>query len=199
LLANWTLNLPRMESTTATVKPQFSEAAKAEIARLFTHYPAERRKSALLPLLHIAQAEFGGWVSPEVQDLVAETIGILPIEVYEVSSFYTMFNLKPVGKHVLEICRTGPCMLRGSDELTAQLERITGAKVGGTSPDGLFTLKEVECLAACGTAPIVQVREKYYEQLDTPEAVDAMLSELRNLVHRPLLPWEQTGLAHSQQ
>lgn len=188
-----------MESTTATVKPQFSEAAKAEIARLFEHYPAERRKSALLPILHIAQAEFGGWVSPEVQDLVAETIGILPIEVYEVSSFYTMFNLKPVGKHVLEICRTGPCMLRGSDELTAQLERITGAKVGETSPDGLFTLKEVECLAACGTAPIVQVREKYYEQLDTPEAVDAMLNELRNLVHRPLLPWEQTGLAHSQQ
>ncbi|GAA4371674.1 NAD(P)H-dependent oxidoreductase subunit E [Hymenobacter koreensis] len=188
-----------MESTTATVKPQFSEAAKAEIARLFEHYPADRRKSALLPILHIAQAEFGGWVSPEVQDLVAETIGILPIEVYEVSSFYTMFNLKPVGQHVLEICRTGPCMLRGSDELTANLERITGAKVGGTSPDGLFTLKEVECLAACGTAPIVQVREKYYEQLDTQEAVDAMLNELRNLVHRPLLPWEQTGLQHTQQ
>ncbi|AYA37388.1 NAD(P)H-dependent oxidoreductase subunit E [Hymenobacter oligotrophus] len=188
-----------MESTTAPVKPQFSEAAKAEIARLLTHYPDDRKKSALLPLLHIAQAEFGGWVSPKVQDLVAETLGLKPIEVYEVSSFYTMFNLKPVGKHVLEICRTGPCMLRGSDELTANLERITGAKVGETSPDGMFTLKEVECLAACGTAPIVQVREKYYEQLDSPEAVDAMLNELRNMVHRPLLPWEQTGLQHTQQ
>lgn len=186
-----------MESTTATAKPQFSPAAQAEIKRLLTHYPEDRSKSALLPILHIAQAEFGGWVSPQVQDLVAETLNIKPIEVYEVATFYTMFNLKPVGKHVLEICRTGPCMLRGSDELTEHLERITGAKVGQTSPDGMFTLKEVECLAACGFAPIVQVREKYYEQLDTPEAVDGMLNELRNLVHRPILPWEETGLATS--
>ena len=189
--------LDPMESTTAPTKPQFSPAAQAEIKRLLTHYPEDRKKSALLPLLHIAQAEFGGWVSPEVQDLVADTLGLKPIEVYEVATFYTMFNLKPVGKHVLEICRTGPCMLRGSDELTAHLERITGAKVGQTSPDGLFTLKEVECLAACGFAPIVQVREKYYEKLDTPEAVDAMLTELRNQVHRPILPWEETGLPNS--
>ncbi|QDA59561.1 NADH-quinone oxidoreductase subunit NuoE family protein [Hymenobacter jejuensis] len=189
-----------MESTTAPTKLAFSAAARAEIARLLTHYPEDRKKSALLPILHIAQAEFGGWVSPEVQDLVAEVLDIKPIEVYEVSTFYTMFNLKPVGKHVLEICRTGPCMLRGSDELTQHLERITGAKVGGgPSEDGLFTLKEVECLAACGFAPIVQVREKYYEQLDTPENVEAMLNELRNMIHRPLLPWEQTGLKHSQQ
>jgi len=186
-----------MNNTTASL--QFSPAAQAEITRLIGHYPAERSKSALLPILHIAQAEFGGWVSPEVQDLVAETLGIKPIEVYEFSSFYTMYNLKPVGKHVLEICRTGPCMLRGSDEMTEHLERITGAKVGETSPDGNFTLKEVECLAACGYAPIVQVREKYYEQLDTPEAVDAMLDELRGLVHRPILSWEENGLPNSLQ
>ena len=179
-----------MEPVTAPAKPQFSPAAQAEIKRLLTHYPDDRKKSTLLPVLHIAQAEFGGWVSPEVQDLVAETLGLRSIEVYEVSTFYTMFNLKPVGKHVLEICRTGPCMLRGSDELTAQLERITGAKVGETSPDGNFTLKEVECLAACGFAPVVQVREKYYESLDTEENVQAMLSELKGLVHRPILPWE---------
>jgi NADH-quinone oxidoreductase subunit E len=192
------LNLTPMEPTTAPTKPQFSPAAQVEIKRLLTHYPEDRKKSALLPVLHMAQAEFGGWVSPEVQDLVADTLGIKPIEVYEVATFYTMFNLKPVGKHVLEICRTGPCMLRGSDELTAHLERITGAKVGGpTSEDGLFTLKEVECLAACGFAPIVQVREKYYEKLDTPEAVDAMLTELRNQVHRPILPWEEVGLPNS--
>lgn len=182
---------------TAPTKPQFSQAAQAEIARIRQQYPDDRQKSALLPVLHIAQAEFGGWVSPEVQDLVAETLGLRPIEVYEVSSFYTMFNLKPVGRHVLEICRTGPCMLRGSDELTQHLERITGAKVGQTSPDGLFTLKEVECLAACGFAPIVQVRERYYEQLDTQEAVDAMLTELRNQVHRPALPWEENGLPNA--
>ncbi|PJJ47736.1 NADH-quinone oxidoreductase subunit NuoE family protein [Hymenobacter chitinivorans] len=187
-----------MESTTAPVKPQFSEAAKAEIDRICKQYPEERRKSAMLPVLHIAQAEFGGWVAPEVQDLVAEVLGVKPIEVYEVSTFYTMFNLKPVGKHVLEICRTGPCQLRGSDELTLELERITGAKVGGEpSADGLFTLKEVECLAACGFAPVVQVREKYYEQLDTEESVNAMLSELRNMVHRPALPWEEKGLPNA--
>ncbi|MBJ6143834.1 NAD(P)H-dependent oxidoreductase subunit E [Hymenobacter sp. BT559] len=188
-----------MEPTTPAAKPQFSPAAQAEIKRLLTHYPDDRKKSTLLPVLHIAQAEFGGWVSPEVQDLVAETLGLRPIEVYEVSTFYTMFNLKPVGKHVLEICRTGPCMLRGSDELTAHLERITGAQVGGTSPDGLFTLKEVECLAACGFAPVVQVREKYYESLDTEENVNAMLNELRGLVHRPILPWEENGLPTSLQ
>ncbi|MGI4834811.1 MAG: NADH-quinone oxidoreductase subunit NuoE [Janthinobacterium lividum] len=186
-----------MEPTTA--KLQFSPAAQAEIKRLLMHYPDDRRKSALLPVLHIAQAEFGGWVSPEVQDLVAEALGLHPIEVYEVSTFYTMFNLKPVGKHVIEICRTGPCMLRGSDELTAQLERLTGAQVGGNSPDGNFTLKEVECLAACGFAPVVQVREQYYESLDTPAAVDAMLRELRGMVHRPILPWEETGLPTSLQ
>ena len=184
---------------TTTPKLQFSPAAQAEIKRLLTHYPAERSKSVLLPVLHIAQAEFGGWLSSDVQDLVAETLDLRPIEVYEVTSFYTMYNLKLVGKHVLEICRTGPCMLRGSDELTEQLERITGAKVGDTSPDGNFTLKEVECLAACGFAPVVQVREKYYEQLDTPEAVDAMLDELRGLVHRPILSWEETGLPNSLQ
>jgi NADH-quinone oxidoreductase subunit E len=186
-----------MEPTTAPTKPQFSPAAQAEIKRLLSHYPDDRKKSTLLPVLHIAQAEFGGWVSPEVQDLVAETLGLRSIEVYEVSTFYTMFNLKQVGKHVLEICRTGPCMLRGSDELTAHLERITGAKVGETSPDGQFTLKEVECLAACGFAPVVQVREKYYESLDTEEHVNAMLSELKSLVHRPILPWEETGLPSS--
>jgi NADH-quinone oxidoreductase subunit E len=187
-----------MEPTNAPAKPQFSEAAKAEIDRICKQYPAERHKSAMLPVLHIAQAEFGGWVAPEVQDLVAEVLGVKPIEVYEVSTFYTMFNLKPVGKHVLEICRTGPCQLRGSDELTLELERITGAKVGeGPSADGLFTLKEVECLAACGFAPVVQVREKYYEQLDTEESVNAMLSELRNMVHRPALPWEENGLPNA--
>ena len=188
-----------MNNTAPATKLQFSPAAQAEITRLLAHYPADRSKSVLLPLLHIAQAEFGGWVSPDVQDLVAETLGIKPIEVYEVSSFYTMYNLKAVGRHVLEICRTGPCMLRGSDELTAHLERITGAKVGETSPDGEFTLKEVECLAACGYAPIVQVREKYYEQLHTEEAVDNMLNELRSLIHRPILPWEENGLANSLQ
>lgn len=170
-----------MDATTPTAqKPQFTEENKREIARIVKQYPADRSKSALLPVLHIAQAQFGGWVSPAVQDLVAETLGLLPIEVYEVATFYTMFNLKEVGRHVLEICRTGPCMLRGADELMAELEQKTGAKVnGGPSPDGMFSLKAVECLASCGTAPMLQCREDYHEWLDKPGAVDAMLAKLR--------------------
>src|SRR5919112_166266 len=169
-----------MEPTTAPTKPQFSPAAQAEIKRLLTHYPEDRKKSALLPILHIAQAEFGGWVSPAVQDKVAEILDIQPIEVYEVATFYTMFNLKPVGKHVLEVCRTGPCMLRGADQLISHLENRLGCHVGENSADGMFTLKTVECLAACGFGPMLQIREEYYENLD-PEKVDQLLDDLRKV------------------
>ena len=150
----------------------------AEIRRNISHYPEGRQKSALLPILHIAQAEFGGWVSPQVQDKVAEILNIEPIEVYEVATFYTMFNLKPVGKHVLEVCRTGPCMLRGADQLIDHLEDTLGCHVGETSADGMFTLKTVECLAACGMGPMLQIREQYYENLD-PQKVDQLLDDLR--------------------
>ncbi|MDB5262869.1 MAG: dehydrogenase [Adhaeribacter sp.] len=166
-----------MESPTTQNEVQFSEAAMAEIRRYISHYPAERKKSAILPVLHIAQAEFGGWVSPQVQEKVAEILDIQPIEVFEVASFYTMFNLKPVGKHVLEVCRTGPCMLRGADGLIEHLENRLGCHVGKTSPDGLFTLKTVECLAACGMGPMLQIREKYYENLD-PQKMDQLLNDL---------------------
>ena len=166
-----------MESPTTQNEVQFSDAAMAEIRRYISHYPADRKKSAILPILHIAQAEFGGWVSPQVQDKVAEILDIQPIEVYEVSSFYTMFNLKPVGKHVLEVCRTGPCMLRGSDHLIEHLESRLGCRVGETSADGLFTLKTVECLAACGMGPMLQIREQYYENLN-PQKVDQLLDDL---------------------
>ncbi len=167
-------------TTNTAAAPQFSPENQREIARLLTQYPPERKKSALLPVLHLAQAQFGGWVSPEVQDLVADTLNLKPIEVYEVATFYTMFNLKAVGRHVLEVCRTGPCLIRGADELMAELEQKTGATFGGApSPDGMFSLKEVECLASCGTAPMLQCREDYHENLDRPGAVDAMLTKLR--------------------
>ena len=170
-----------MDSLTAPAPPpHFTPENEREIARLVKQYPPERRKSALLPVLHVAQAQFGGWVSPQVQDLVAATLGLQPIEVYEVATFYTMFNLKPVGKHVLEVCRTGPCLLRGAEALMDELEQKTGATFGGPpSPDGLFTLKAVECLASCGTAPMLQCREDYHEWLDQPGAVDALLTKLR--------------------
>lgn len=166
------------QSTTVSNDIRFSDAAMAKIQRYISHYPADRKKSALLPVLHIAQAEFGGWVSPQVQDKVAEILGIAPIEVYEVASFYTMFNLRPVGRHVLEVCRTGPCMLRGADELIEHIEHRLGCKVGETSVDGMFTLKTVECLAACGMGPMLQIREKYYENLN-PANMDQLLEDLR--------------------
>ncbi|WP_205501544.1 NADH-quinone oxidoreductase subunit NuoE family protein [Rufibacter psychrotolerans] len=177
-----------MDQTVEKKEVQFSEGAMAEIRRYISHYPEGRQKSAILPILHIAQAEFGGWVSPEVMDKVAEILNILPIEVYEVATFYTMFNLKPVGKHVLEVCRTGPCMLRGSDQLIEHLENRLGCRVGETSADGNFTLKTVECLASCGTGPMLQVREKFYENLD-PASADQMLEELKASTVRK--PWEE--------
>ncbi|MFT2010230.1 NAD(P)H-dependent oxidoreductase subunit E [Pontibacter sp. 13R65] len=158
---------------------KFSDAAMADIQRYISHYPEGRQKSAILPILHIAQAEFGGWVSPEVMDEVARILDIQPIEVYEVATFYTMFNLKPVGKHVLEVCRTGPCCLRGADQLIETLKQKLNVEEGGTSADGLFTLKPVECLASCGTGPMLQVREKFYENLETEEQVDAFLDMMR--------------------
>lgn len=150
----------------------------AEVHEIIGRYPEGRQKSALLPVLHIAQAEFDNWLSPEVMDYVADLLGIQPIEVYEVASFYTMFNLQPVGKYVLEVCRTGPCCLVGAEKLQAHLETKLGIKPGETTPDGMFTLKTVECLAACGFGPVMQVGATYYERL-TPEKTDELLEQFR--------------------
>jgi NADH-quinone oxidoreductase subunit E len=160
-------------------KPQFSEAAMKLADKIIRRYPEGRQKSALLPLLHLAQAEFGGWLSPATMDYVASILRLKPIEVYEVASFYTMYNLRPVGKCVLEVCRTGPCMLRGSDDIVEYLENKLGIKEGETTPDGMFTLKTVECLASCGTAPMMQVGENYIENLST-ERLDDILADLQN-------------------
>lgn len=150
----------------------------AEVHEIIGRYPEGRQKSALLPVLHIAQAEFDNWLSPEVMDYVADLLGIQPIEVYEVASFYTMFNLQPVGKYVLEVCRTGPCCLVGAEKLQSHLETKLGIKPGETTPDGMFTLKTVECLAACGFGPVMQVGATYYERL-TPEKTDELLEQFR--------------------
>jgi NADH-quinone oxidoreductase subunit E len=144
--------------------------------QIISRYPEGRQKSALLPLLHLAQAEWG-WCSVPVMDYVASLLDIKPIEVYEVASFYTMFHLKPVGEYVLEVCRTGPCCLLGAEGVIEHIEKKLNIKDGGTSADGKFTLKTVECLAACGYAPVMQIREQYYEKL-TPEKMDVLLDEL---------------------
>ncbi len=162
----------------STPKPQFSDAAMALVQKIIKRYPDDRQKSALLPVLHVAQAEFGGWLSPETMDYVASILNLKPIEVYEVASFYTMYNLRPVGKCVLEVCRTGPCMLRGSDDIIEYLENKLSIKDGETTADGMFTLKTVECLASCGTAPMMQVGDNYIENL-TCEKLDIILEDLK--------------------
>jgi NADH-quinone oxidoreductase subunit E len=156
----------------------FSEDTLSEAHKLINRYPEGKHKSALIPILHLAQAEFDGWLSVDAMDYVASILKIKPIEVYEVASFYSMFNLKPTGKCLLEVCRTTPCMLRGSDDLVAYLEKKLGIKDGETTKDGMFTLKTVECLGSCGTAPMLQCGADYHENL-TNEKVDVLIENLK--------------------
>jgi NADH-quinone oxidoreductase subunit E len=157
---------------------KFSEEKLAKAKEIIARYPEGKHKSALIPLLHLAQDEFGGWLDVPVMDYVAEILTINPIEVYEVATFYTMFNMRPVGKYVLEVCQTGPCMLRGSDEIIDHIKQRLGINAGETTPDGLFTLKPAECLGACGYAPMMQLGKFFKENL-TKEKVDTLLNELR--------------------
>lgn len=145
----------------------FSPEKLQQVQNLINQYPEGRQKSALLPVLHLAQREFGGWLSPETMDYVSELLKIKPIEVYEVASFYSMYNLKPVGKYLLEVCRTGPCCTVGAEHIITYIEEKLNIKDGETTSDGMFTLKTVECLASCGTAPMLQLGEKYHEHLTT--------------------------------
>lgn len=151
-------------------KPESLEKVQKMIAR----YPEGKSKSALIPVLLMAQKELGGWMDVPVMDYVAEILGILPIEVYEVATFYSMFNMKPVGKFVLEVCRTGPCMLNGSEKILDHVRTTLNIKDGETTADGLFTLKPAECLGACGYAPMMQVGDFYHENL-TIAKVDEIL------------------------
>ena len=167
-----------MSTVLENEKPQFSPEAMAEVQRVIKLFPEGRQKSALLRILHIAEEEFGGWLSVPTMNYVAEILNIQPIEVYEVANFYTMFNIEKPGKVVLEVCRTGPCMLVGSDNIIDHIERKLNIKVGETTADGMFTLKTAECLGACGYGPMLQCGKDYHEHL-TPEKVDELLDTLR--------------------
>lgn len=160
----------------------FSSEKLNKVAEIISRYPEGRHKSALLPVLHMAQEEFGGWLDVPVMDYVASLLNIEPIEVYEVASFYTMYNLKPVGKFVFEVCQTGPCMLNGSDNIIAYIKEKLGIGPGETTADGMFTLKPAECLGACGYAPMMQLGKFYREHL-TKEKVDAIIEECRAKVN----------------
>jgi NADH-quinone oxidoreductase subunit E len=157
---------------------KFSDDRLKEVKEIINRYPQGKQKSALIPLLHMAQSDFGGWLSPESMDYVASLLSIDPIEVYEVATFYSMYNLQPVGKHVFEVCQTGPCMLNGSDNIINYIKTKLNIGVGETTEDGLFTLKTVECLGACGYAPMMQLGDHYREHLTT-EKVDAIILECR--------------------
>jgi NADH-quinone oxidoreductase subunit E len=155
----------------------FSESSLDLVNRIIRKYPEGKQKSALLPVLHLAQAEFGGWLSPEVMEYVASLLKIQPIEVFEVASFYSMYNLKPVGNCVIEICRTGPCAMNGAAEIVAHLEEKLGIKSGETTSDGKFTIKTVECLAGCGDGPVIQVGKDFYYNM-TIEKADKLLEHI---------------------
>ncbi|MCK9422132.1 MAG: NAD(P)H-dependent oxidoreductase subunit E [Bacteroidales bacterium] len=156
----------------------FSPETLGKIEVLIGHYPAGQQKSALLPILHIAQEELGGYLSVDVMDYVAEQLNIQPIEVYEVATFYSMFYLEKTGKYVIEVCRTGPCAISGGEKIIDHLKKTLEINTDETTPDGLFTLKEVECLGSCGTAPVMQINTEFYEQL-TKEKIDQILKELK--------------------
>ncbi|GDX49715.1 NADH dehydrogenase subunit E [Bacteroidota bacterium] len=157
---------------------QLPEDLLQEVGRQIAKFPEGMQKSALLSVLHIAQAHFGHLSEP-VMDYVARVLHILPIEVYEVATFYSMYDTVPVGKVKLEVCRTGPCMIEGAEKIVSYIENTLGIKDGETTSDGMFTLKTVECLGACGYAPMLQAGEKFHEHL-TEAKVDELIEHYRN-------------------
>ncbi|MDP4636388.1 MAG: NADH-quinone oxidoreductase subunit NuoE [Crocinitomicaceae bacterium] len=156
---------------------EFSPEMMTEINQVIGLFPEGKSKSALIRILHIVQTHFG-WTSVPAMNKVAEILSIQPIEVYEVATFYTMFHLNPVGNYVFEVCRTGPCMIVGSDDIIAYIEQKLNIKVGGTTSDGMFTLKTAECLGGCGYGPVMQCKYKFHEHLTT-EKVDEIIEAYR--------------------
>ena len=161
----------------------FDAESEAQIARIIARYPAGKQASAVIPLLYVAQRQMGrltgsAWVPRVAMDVIGERLSMPPIRVYEVATFYFMFNMKPIGRFHLQLCGTTPCMLRGSDDVMRACHDAAHVKVGQTSADGLFTLTEVECLGACVNAPVLQVDDDYYEDLDYDRTV-ALIEALK--------------------
>ena len=158
---------------------QFNEENQKKVQEILNKYPADRKKSAVMPLLDLAQRQNQNWISKDVIARIAEILEMPEIKVYEVASFYTMYNLKPVGKYLLQFCKTTPCMLRGIDQIVKDCEKKLGIKLDETSVDGLFTLKAVECLGACVNAPVVQINDDFAEDL-TSETFLQILEDLKS-------------------
>jgi NADH-quinone oxidoreductase subunit E len=156
---------------------RFSDEILQLVRKIIDRYPEGQQKSALLPVLHIAQAESDGWLSAPVMDYVASLLDIEPVEVYEVATFYSMFNTKPVGRCVISMCRTSACCFNRAEAVISHVEDKLGIKAGETTPDGRFTLKVVECLAYCGSGPVWQVGSEFYDNM-TEEKADTVLEFL---------------------
>lgn len=154
--------------------PENLKKANAIVAK----YPKGKQRSALLPLLDLAQRQNNNWLPQPALDYVADFLELAPIRVYEVATFYTMFNLKPVGKNFIQLCRTTPCWLRGSEDIANTCKSKLGIGPGETTADGEFTLVEVECLGACVNAPMVQINDDYYEDLN-PEIMEKIIDDLK--------------------
>ncbi len=169
----------------------FDSESEAKIATILKRYPEGKQASAVIPLLYVAQRQMGrltqsAWVPRVAMDVIADRLSMPPIRVYEVATFYFMFNMKPIGRHHLQLCGTTPCMLRGSDDVLRACKDAGGLKgVGDTSADGMFTLTEVECLGACVNAPILQVDDDYYEDLDYESTVKLLESFKRGERPKP--------------
>lgn len=155
-----------------------SDASKQHIDRWLLKYPPEQKQSAVVEALFVAQAQNGYWLSEAAMNAVAEYLELPPIVVYEAATFYDLFNLKPIGKHKIAVCTNVSCMLRGSEEIVACLKKRLGIEVGETTEDGLFTLREVECMAACANAPMCQIDDKAYHENLTPQKTLALIDEI---------------------
>ncbi len=173
----------------------FTEENQAQAQRHLAKYPDNNKASAVLPLLWLAQRQNGGHLTRESIEYVASLLGMAPIRVHEVAHFYSMFNHRPVGKYFIQVCRTTPCMLRGSDELIAAVKDKLGVGEGEVTEDGVFSMREVECLGACCNAPMVQINDLYYEDL-TPESLSNLLDDLR--AGKDAQPGSQAGRAGSE-
>ena len=158
---------------------EWSEKNFLKVKKIIANYPSGKEQSAIIPLLDLAQRQNKGWLNKKAIEKVAETLSMSFIRALEVATFYSMFNLVPVGKNYIQICRTTPCWLRGSDKLSKIAKEVTGCKMGETSPDNKFTVIEVECLGACCNAPMIQINDDYYEDLDEKNFRD-LLNNLKN-------------------
>lgn len=190
--ASWNIPAPEeLQPESFSFTPESMEKLKAAIAL----YPEGRQASAVMPALALAQKQMGGWLPRAAMDHVAEVLSMPRIRVYEVATFYSMYNLAPVGRNVLQVCTTTPCWLRGSDGLLGACRKVLGIGCGETTKDGAFSLTEVECLGACVNAPVLKVNDDYYEDL-SPETTEALLNALK--AGEKVSPGPQSGRRGSE-